>query len=146
MLIRRIVMSVCAVCLASPAAALASPAKGPYGVAPAGPRLTGQVKGPYGVTPVPGQDIIAKAKGPYGVTAAGGPTLTAKAKGPYGLAPVTGAPARGGGTSQAAAGARSASPTAWRVVAICEAALLAAFALAGAALVAGRRRAPHMAT
>ena len=128
MLIRRIVMSVCALCLASPAAALASPAKGPYGVAPAGPRLTGQVKGPYGVTPVPGQDIIAKAKGPYG------------------LAPVTGAPARGGGTSQAAAGARSASPTAWRVVAICEAALLAALALAGAALVAGRRRAPQMAT
>jgi hypothetical protein len=42
--------------------------------------------------------------------------------------------------------ARSASPTAWRVVAICEAALLGALALAAMALVAGRRRAPRMVT
>jgi len=55
MLTRRIAVGVCALCLAIPAAAGASPgakpaeAKGPYGLNPPGPRITVKAKGPYGI-------------------------------------------------------------------------------------------------
>jgi hypothetical protein len=152
MFTRRIVTSVCALCLASPAAAVAAPgtsppsAKGRNGIAPVtGPPLA-KAKGPYGATPITAAPAAAQARGPYGVTPTGPPL--AKAKGPYGATPITGAVAAtaAAGTSHPAAGARNASPTAWRVVAIGEAALLAALALAAMALVAGRRRTPHMVT
>jgi hypothetical protein len=151
MFTRRIVTSVCALCLATPAAAVASPAtappqvRGPYGVAPVtGPPSTAKAKGPYGVAPT-GPRTTAVVRGPYGVTPTTGPALTAKAKGPYGVTPVTAASAPARGTSHRRAVADSASPTAWRTAAIGEAALLAALAIAALALVAGRRRGPRMA-
>jgi hypothetical protein len=152
MVTRRIVTSVCALCLASPAAAVASQgpepskAQGPYGITSvAGPDIIAKAKGPYGIT-VSGPAITAKAKGPYGVTVATGPALTAKAKGPYGITPATGPALTAGATTHPAAAARSDSTTAWRIAAISEAALLAAVALGSLALVAGRRRAPRMVT
>ena len=153
MVTRRIVTSVCALCLATPAAALASPgpdppkAKGPYGITSAtGPPLTAVARGPYGISPIAGPDIIAKARGPYGVTPVTGPPTTAKVKGPYGITPVTAPPATAGRTAHPAATARSSSRTGWRIVAISEAALLAAIALGSASLLAARRRAPRMVT
>src|SRR3954465_15099731 len=75
MVIRRIVGSVCALCLAAPAGAVASP-----GTDPPLPR------GPYGVTAVTGPPSNARvAKGPYGVTSVTGPLSAARAKGPYGV-------------------------------------------------------------
>ena len=149
MFTRRIITSVCALCLATPAAAVAAPAtdsppvRGPYGVATAtGAPAGAKPKGPYGVAPVTPRTTVV-VRGPYGVTPTTGPALTAKAKGPYGVTPVTASRTTAGGTSHAAGIAHGVSPTAWRVVAISEAALLAALALAALASVAGRRRGPR---
>jgi hypothetical protein len=148
MLTRRIVTSVCALCLGIPAAAAASPptdpvADGPYGITSAtGPPTTAKAKGPYGV-PTTGPAITAKAKGPYGVIPAG-PPVTANAKGPYGVTPAGGLSTTAGRTAQPAAAPRGNS-TDWRIVAICEAALLALAALGLAHLVTARRHAPRMA-
>jgi hypothetical protein len=145
---RRIVASACALCLASPAAAVASTgadatkAQGPYGLsAVPGPPLTAKAKGPYGLTPVTGPRLTAKAKGPYGLTPVTGPRLTAKAKGPYGLAVVGGPPLAAAGRAPASAAAGSDATTSWRVVAISEAVLLVAFAFGSAGIVSGRHRA-----
>jgi hypothetical protein len=152
MLTRRIVMSACALCLAIPAAAVASPgtdppkAQGPYGTTSVtGPAIAGKAKGPYGVTVVTRGPVPDQAKGPYGVTVDNGPALTAKAKGPYGVTPVTGPPAAAAG-SHAAAAASGNDADDWRIVALGEAALLAALAFGGVALVAGRRREPRIVT
>jgi len=98
MLSRRIVVGVCTLSLAIPAAAGASAGtnppsdrggtgppstvspKDPYGTALGGPPST-----PYG-NPAAGTTGTVKAKGPYGVPATGGPA-TVKAKGPYGRSP-----------------------------------------------------------
>jgi len=153
MVIRRIVTGVCALCLVTPAAAIASPgtdspkAQGPYGVAAVpGPPLTAKAKGPFGVKPATGPVLTAKVKGPYGVTPATGPVLTAKVKGPYGATSVTGPAITAGRTTQPAAGARSDATTGWRTAAISEAALLAALALGFVGLAGARRRAPRMVT
>jgi hypothetical protein len=148
--IRSIVVGACALCLAIPAAAVASPGtdqpKGPYGVTAAtGPSITAKAEGPYGVMPDTGPATVAKAKGPYGVMPETGPTTVAKAKGPYGVTPATGLATVAGATAHPAATARSDDTAAWRIVALCEAALLAAFALAAAHLVP-RRRAPRLVT
>ena len=135
MVTRRIVTSVCALCLAIPAAAVASPG-------------TDQPKaqGPYGVTPVPGAPTAATAKGPYGVAPVPGSQITAEAKGPHGITPVNAGSITASGTAHRAAAARSDSTAGWRIVALCEAALLAAVALGAVQLVAARRRAPRMVT
>jgi hypothetical protein len=153
MVTRRIVTSACALCLAVPAAAVASPgtvpqkARGPYGITPAtGAPTSAKAKGPYGIPPRTGPSITAVAKGPYGVTPVTGPPMTAKATGPYGITPLTGPPATAGATAHSAATARDTSTTGWRIAAIGEAGLLAALALGSVALVATRRRAPHIAT
>jgi hypothetical protein len=144
MLTRRIVTSVCALSLAIPATAAAAPpahplAEGPYGISSTtGPPTTAKAKGPYGVTTT-GPAITAKAKGPYGVTTAG-PAITANAKGPYGITAAAGPST----TAEPAAAARGNS-TDWRIVAICEAALLALAALGLAHLVTARGRAPRIA-
>jgi hypothetical protein len=125
---RRIVISACALCLAIPAAAGASPAKGPYGAtAPDPPKLV-EAKGPYGVT-TPDPPKLVKAEGPYGTTLA-----------PSSEATTTGATTRG------AAASSHDGINDWRTAAISEAALLAALALGLAALLAGRRRAPSLGT
>ena len=131
MLTRRIVTSVCALCLGIPAAAAASPPTDPV------------AEGPYGITSATGPPTTAKAKGPYGVPTTG-PAITAKAKGPYGVTPAAGLSTTAGRTAQPAAAPRGNS-TDWRIVAICEAALLALAALGLAHLVTARRHAPRMA-
>jgi hypothetical protein len=153
MVTRRIVTSVCALCLAIPAAAVASPgtdqpkAQGPYGVTPVpGAPTAAKAKGPYGVAPVPGSQITANAKGPYGVAPVPGSQIAAKAKGPYGITPVNAGSITASGTAHRAPAARSDSTAGWRIVALCEAALLAAVALGAVQLVAARRRAPRMVT
>jgi hypothetical protein len=131
MLTRRIAISACALCLAIPAAAGASPttdppnARGPYGVTPATLPHTVSARGPYGVTPATLPHTV-KAKGPYGVTTAAGSSDT------------TGATARAGGAS----GRDGANG--WRTAAIFEAALLTALALGSALLLLPRRRAARV--
>ena len=115
MLTRRIVTSVCALSLAIPATAAAAPPAHPL------------------------------AEGPYGISSTTGPPATAKAKGPYGVTPATGLATVAAATAHPAATPRSDDTAAWRIVALCEAALLAAFALAAAHLVP-RRRAPRLVT
>jgi hypothetical protein len=142
---RRIVISACALCLAIPAAAGASPAKGPYGATAPDPPKVVEAKGPYGVT-TPDPPKLVEAKGPYGVTTPDPPKLV-KAEGPYGttLAPSSEATTTGATTLGAAASSHDGIND-WRTAAISEAALLAALALGLAALLAGRRRAPSLGT
>ena len=150
-MITRIVATVCALCFAVPAAAVASHgseppnAQGPYGLAPvAPPPLTAEAEGPYGLAPVTGPPHSAKPKGPYGLAPVATPPLTAKAKGPYGLTLVAnGRPITSARTAHAIATARRDGETAWRIAAICEAALLAAIAFGSLYVV---RRGPHIAT
>jgi hypothetical protein len=74
-LTRRMLIAVCALCLAIPAAASASGADPPT------------AKGPYGITTTTGPQDIVKAKGPYGPTTTTGPqktTATAHAAGASG--------------------------------------------------------------
>jgi hypothetical protein len=149
-MITRIVASVCALCFAVPAAAVASHgseppnAQGPYGLAPVSPPpLTAEAEGPYGLAPVTTPPLTAKARGPYGLAPVTTSPLTAKARGPYGPTPVTGRPITSARTAPAAATARGDGETAWRIVAICEAALLAAVAFGSLYVV---RRAPRVAT
>jgi hypothetical protein len=174
MLTRRVAITVCALCLASPAAAGASEgtnppngnplegtpstlkAKGPYGS-----RLGGQRSTPYGGNPAAGAPSTVKVKGPSGIPPTGppstvkakgpygipptGPPSTVKAKGPYGVPP-TGLPS----TTAASIHGRSAplrdDTNGWRTAAISEAGLLAAFLLGWALLLPARRRAAHMVT
>lgn len=150
MVTRRIATSVCALCLAVPSAAVASPgtdtplAQGPYGIASVtGPPSTAEARGPYGITPVTGSPRSAEAKGPYGITSVTGSAIFAKAEGPYGITPVTGPRVSADATAHPTATARSDNTTAWRILAICEAALLAAVAIVSVHLV---RRAPRMVT
>jgi hypothetical protein len=92
MLTRRIVISACALSLAIPAAAGASPATGPKAKGPDDttsttyPKLA-KAKGPYGMTPATYPKLV-KARGPYGTTPPTHPKLV-KAKGPYGTTPAT---------------------------------------------------------
>jgi hypothetical protein len=147
MINRRIITSVCALCLAFPAGAVASPGtdppkpQGPYGVTAgtAAPN-SAKVKGPYGITPSTRAPVGATVRGPYGVTPDIGAPINATVKGPYGVTPVAATTV----TAHRATGSDTTNE--WRIVAISEAALLAALALGSAGLVAGRRRAPHMAT
>jgi len=151
MLTRRIATSVCALCLAIPASAGASPAtnpsgvKGPYGSPPTGPPTTVKVKGPFG-SAATGPPSTVKVKGPFGEPPTG-PRRPVMARGPYGISPGTGgqnataASVGGGGVS------RHDGANGWRTAAISEAALLAAVVLGSALLLApARRRVPRIVT
>jgi hypothetical protein len=166
MLTRRIVISACALSLAIPAAAGASPAtdppkannpdgitsttypklvkaKGPYGMTPAThPKLI-KAKGPYGTTPATYPKLV-KAKGPSGTTAATYPNLV-EAKGPYGMTVATSTQPTTGATTHPA-GASSRAANSWRTAAYSEAALLAALALGASLLLLARRRPPRLGT
>ena len=83
MLTRRIVISACALSLAIPAAAGASPATDPP-----------KANSPDGITSTTYPTLV-KAKGPYGMTPATHPKLV-KAKGPYGTTLATSSEARQG--------------------------------------------------
>ena len=166
MLIRRIVMSACALCIAIPSVASASAAtdppkpvglyamtapidpdaivkaKGPYGATlKAEPPNLVKAKGPYGSTVAVDPKTIAEAKGPYGTTAAIDPKSIVEAKGPYG---VTLKPATQNATRATAHAARASSSNDWRTTAISEAALLAGLALGSAWLLSVRHRAPRL--
>jgi len=134
MLTRRIATSVCTLCLAIPASAVASPAtnpsgvKGPFGNPPTGPPSTVKAKGPFG-TPPPGPRRPVKPRGPYGLSSGTGPQNA------------TAASVHGGGAS------RHDGANGWRTAAISEAALLAAVLLGSALLLApARRRVPRVVT
>jgi hypothetical protein len=151
MLTRRIAVSVCALCLAIPAAAGASEGTNqPNGNPASGPPSTVKAKGPYNNL-LTGPPSTVKAKGPYGTSVAG-QRSTVKAKGPYGIAPRYGIrPNTGSPSTTAASIHRSGTPlrddtNGWRTAAISEAALLAALLLGWALLLTARRRAAHMAT
>ncbi len=165
MLTRRIVMSACALCIAVPSAASASPAtdppqpvgphgitatsypklvkaKGPYGMTPAThPKLV-KAKGPYGTTTATYPNL-AKAKGPYGTTTATYPNLV-EAKGPYGTTVATSTQRTTGAAAHPASASSSDGISDWRTAAISEAALLAALALGLASLLSARRHAPRL--
>ena len=118
MLTRRIVASACALCLAIPAAASASPATDP-------PNLV-------------------KAEGPFGMTLATDPPNLVKAKGPYGM--TTTVPQATTSTTPHASASNHDATGNWRTAAISEAALLAALALGSALVLTPRRRAPRLGT
>ena len=153
MSIRRLVTSVCVLCLGFPAAAVASPgasspeAQGPYGVpSTAGARALTKAIGPYGSTPATAGPDLAKARGPYGSTpVTAGPDL-AVAKGPYGSTPAVRPPATAGVTTGSSAAVRGDGVTGWRIAAIFEAAMLAAIALGSLRVVAARGRVPRTST
>ena len=153
MSIRRLVTSVCVLCLGFPAAAVASPgaspskAQGPYGIAPnAGAPGLAKAIGPYGSTPVTAGADLAKARGPYGSTSVtAGPDL-ADAKGPYGSTPATRLPVTAGVTTGSDAAVRGDGVTGWRIVAILEAAMLAAIALGSLCVVSAGGRVPRTST
>jgi ribosomal protein L6P/L9E len=169
MLTRRIVISACALCLAIPTAAGASPAtdppkakdpsgitstdpqnvvkaKGPYGVTTStDPQNIVKAKGPYGATTSTDPQNIVKAKGPYGVTTAGAQNFV-KAKGPYGMTTTTGPQNTTAATAHAAGASSHDDMNDWRTAAISELALLAALALGSALLLTARRRAPGLGT
>jgi hypothetical protein len=169
MLTRRIVISACALCLAIPTAAGASPAtdppkakdpsgitstdpqnvvkaKGPYGVTTStDPQNIVEAKGPYGPTTSTDPESIVKAEGPYGVTTAGAQNFV-KAKGPYGMTTTTGPQNTTAATAHAAGASSRDDMNEWRTAAISELALLAALALGSALLLAARRRAPGLGT
>ena len=154
MLTRRIVASACALCLAIPAAASASPAtdppnlvkaEGPFGMTLATdpPNLV-NAKGPYGMTTTDLPKVV-KAKGPYGTTLATDPPNLVKAIGPFGM--TTTVPQATTPTTPHAASASNHDATDnWRTAAISEAALLAALALGSALVLTPRRRAPRLGT
>jgi hypothetical protein len=161
MIIRRIVISACALSLAVPAAAGARPATdppktdgpsstmattypkltkatGPYGTTLAThPKLT-KATGPFGTT-VATHPKLTEATGPYGTTLATYPKLT-KATGPFGMTVATNTQGTTKATTQAAGGDAGNS---WRTAAFSEAAVLAALAL-GSALLLARRRPAHL--
>jgi hypothetical protein len=171
MAIRRITTLGCALCLALPVVAGASPitdpatvgsgntaygnaqqttgaqatieAKGPYGVTLAREPQTIEAKGPYGVTAVRGPQNTIEAKGPYGVTAVRGPQNTIEAKGSYGVTVANGRQVATGAKAQQASASGGTDASSWRAAAIFEAALLA-LALGSALLVLGRGRVPRM--
>jgi hypothetical protein len=152
MLTRRIVVSACALCLAIPAAAGASPATDPPNLvdakAPSGttttdvPKLV-KAKGPYGTTTTDPPKLV-KAIGPYGTTTTDPPKLV-KAIGPYGTT-TTGPQAATPTTPHAASASSDDGVNSWRTAAISAAALLAALALGSALLLIPRRRAPRLGT
>ena len=167
MLTRRIVISACALSLAIPAAAGASPpadplkaqapqgmtsttyptlvkAKGPYGMTPATyPKLL-KAKGPFGMTPATYPKLL-KAKGPYGMTPATYPNLV-EAKGPYGTTVATSVPHTTAPTAHPAGTSGRDAANSWRTAAVSEAALLAALALGSALLLLAHRRPPRLGT
>ena len=114
MLTRRIVISACALSLAIPAAAGASPATDP-----------------------------PKAKNPDGITSTTYPTLV-KAKGPYGTTVATSTQHTTGATAHPAGASGRGAANSWRTAAVSEAALLAALALGSALLLLARRRPPRL--
>jgi hypothetical protein len=148
MLTRRIVTGVCALCIAMPAVAAASPATDPpkttglYGPAATGPPNTAKTKGMYGAAVTGGPNTV-KAKGMYGA-AAPGPPNTAKTKGMYGGPAATDSDDTRGLTTQAAGVSGRAGTNDWPTAAISAAALLAALALASARLMSARPRAPRL--
>jgi hypothetical protein len=169
MLTRRIVMSACALCLAVPAAAGASPAmdppkaagppgittptdtqnvvkaKGPYGASGPNPQNVVKAKGPYGVTVSTDPQNVVKAVGPYGATAAV-PRNLVKAKGPYGATVGTNLQTVTGSTPHSASASSHDNSNGWRIAAIAQAALLAALALVSVLFLSARHRATGLAT
>jgi hypothetical protein len=168
MITRRIVVSACALCLAIPAAASASPAidppqasgpsaitapdqpklvkaEGPYGTTLATHAKLLKAKGPYGTTPATSPRLL-EAIGPYGMTAAASPG-TLEAKGPFGTTTATSSQdTTTGATAHKAAASTDNGTNDWRTAAISGAALLAAATLGSALFLAGRRRAPRLGT
>jgi hypothetical protein len=160
MLTRRIVISACALCLAIPAAAGASPATdasttvkatdpptlvkamGPYGTTTTDPPNLVKAKGPYGTTTTDPPNLV-KAKGPYGTTTTDPPNLV-KAIGPYGTT-TTGPQDATPSTPHAVSASSNDGGDSWRTAAI-TGALLAALALGSALLLSARPRAEHLGT
>jgi hypothetical protein len=134
MLTRRIVISACALCLAVPAAAGASPATDPP-----------KAEGPPGITTPTDPQHVVKAKGPYGATAPD-PQNVVKAKGPYGATVSTNPQTLTGSTTHAASASSHDNSNDWRTAAIVQAALLAALALVSVLLLSARHRATGLAT
>ena len=149
MITRRIVISACALSLAIPAAAGASPATGPKAKGPYDttsttyPKLV-KAKGPYGMTPATYPNLV-EAKGPYGTTPATYPKLV-EAKGPYGMTVATSTQHTTGATAHPAGASGPNAANSWRTAAVSEAALLAALALGSALLLLARRRPPRLGT
>jgi len=147
MITRRIVISACALSLAIPAAAGASPATDPPTYNPDGitsttyPKVV-EAKGPFGTTPATYPKVV-KAKGPFGTTPATYPSIV-KAKGPYGTTVATSTQRTTGATAHPASASNSDGINDWRTAAISEAALLAALALGSAWLLSARRHAPRL--
>jgi hypothetical protein len=161
MLTRRIVISACALCLAVPAAAGASPATdppkptGPYGITSPDPPKFEEARGPYGTTTpdppkfteatgpygttTPDPPTFTKARGPYGITTAG-PQNIVKAKGPYGITVATGPQHTTAATVHAAGASGQDATNDWRAAAVSEGALLAALAAGSGVLLLARRR------
>ena len=133
MLTRRIVISACALSLAIPAAAGASPATDPP-----------KANGPYSITSTTYPKLV-KAKGPYGTTPATYPNLV-EAKGPYGTTVATSVQHTTGATAHPAGATGRNAANSWRTAAVSEAALLAALALGSALLLLARRRPPRLGT
>ena len=133
MLTRRIVISACALSLAVPAAAGASPATDPP-----------KANNPVGITSTTYPTLV-KAKGPYGMTPATYPKLV-KAKGPYGMTVATSTQHTTGATAHAAGASGGDTANSWRTAAVSEAALLAALALGSSLLLLARRRPPRLGT
>ena len=133
MLTRRIVISACALSLAIPAAAGASPATDPP-----------KANNPDGITSTTYPTLV-KAKGPSGTTPATYPKLV-KAKGPYGTTVATSTQHTTGATAHPAGASGRDAANSWRTAAVSEAALLAALALGSALLLLARRRPPRLGT
>jgi hypothetical protein len=171
MITRRIVISACALCLAVPAAAGASPAtdppkaqappgittptdpqhvvkaKGPYGATTApDPQNIVKANGPYGATINTNPPSVVKAKGPYGATTAPDPQNIVEAKGPYGATVNTNPQTVTGSTTHAANAPSHDNSNDWRTAAIAQAALIAALALVSVLLLSARHRATGLAT
>ena len=132
MLTRRIVISACALSLAIPAAAGASPATGP------------KAKGPDDTTSTTYPKLV-KAKGPYGMIPATYPNLV-EAEGPYGTTVATSTQHTTAATAHQAGVSGRDAANSWRTAAVFEAALLAALALGSALLLLARRRPPRLGT
>ena len=150
MLTRRIVISACALSLAIPAAAGASPpadplkAQAPQGMTSTTYPTLVKAKGPYGMTPATYQKLL-KAKGPYGMTPATYPNLV-EAKGPYGMTVATSVPHTAAPTAHPAGTSGRDAANSWRTAAVSEAALLAALALGSALPLLAHRRPPRLGT
>jgi hypothetical protein len=133
MLTRRIVISACALSLAIPAAAGASPATNPP-----------KASNPDGLTSITYPTLV-KAKGPFGTTPATHPKLV-KAKGPYGTTIASSTQHTTGATAHPAGASGRDAANSWRTAAVSEAALLAVLALGSALLLLARRRPPRLGT